>query len=101
MPAPRSHRRQLPAPHLKHGAVHPLHRRVTALPPAPLPLGPPWPHPPVPRRHPAYKSMLRYFSFSVADLWPGRPITSLPRILNSDPKTVPDELQRLTSRPQL
>ncbi|RHY94015.1 hypothetical protein DYB37_009126 [Aphanomyces astaci] len=40
--------------------------------------------------------MLRYFSFSVAEPWPGRPITSLPRLLNADLKTVPDELQRLT-----
>ncbi|ETV78624.1 hypothetical protein H257_08116 [Aphanomyces astaci] len=44
----------------------------------------------------AYKSMLRYFNFSVAEPWPGRPITSLPRLLKADLKTVPDELQRLT-----
>ncbi|ETV76034.1 hypothetical protein H257_09977 [Aphanomyces astaci] len=32
---------------------------------------------------PAYKFMLRYFSFSVAEPWPDRPITSLHRVLNA------------------
>ncbi|RHZ29528.1 hypothetical protein DYB37_011475 [Aphanomyces astaci] len=46
---------------------------------------------------PVYESILRYFSFSVVEPWPGRPITSLPRIPNADLKTLPDEIQRLTS----
>ncbi|ETV78642.1 hypothetical protein H257_08133, partial [Aphanomyces astaci] len=51
----------------------------TTVAPDLLPLGPPWTHPPVCRRYCGLRVHAPVLHLSVADPWPGRPISSPPR----------------------